>query len=247
MFMNQINEAAKLIKGVRTLGVLTGAGISAESGLATFRDADGLWNNHPVEEVATPEGFFADTPKVWRFYNELRAIAHNAQPNAAHNALAIAEKNGLKIRVITQNVDGLHQRAGSQDVTELHGTLWAARCTRCGGRVENLPVKYSDSPLCDGCGSLLRPDIVWFGEMLPQDAMLEAERAVMECDAFLTVGTSAQVYPAAGFAVMAVRRGIPVIEVNMEKTPLSTLAAVSLIGKAGEILPKLLEDYVRHP
>lgn len=238
--MTKIAKAAKLLQSASRISVLTGAGISAESGLSTFRDSNGLWNNHPVEEVATPEGFAANPAKVWRFYNELRAIAAKAEPNAAHDALALAQKNGKNISVITQNVDGLHQRAGSTGVIELHGTLWSARCTRCSAREENLPVNYSDEPLCQACGSLLRPDIVWFGEQLPETAVIAAEQAAMTCDVFISVGTSAQVYPAAGFAVMAARRGIPFIEVNLEPTPLSEMTAVSLFGKAGEIIPQLL-------
>ncbi|MDD4004777.1 MAG: NAD-dependent deacylase [Elusimicrobiaceae bacterium] len=234
-------HAAELLDKASHIGVLTGAGISAESGLATFRDSDGLWNNHPVEEVATPEGFFAAPQKVWRFYNELRAEAKTARPNPAHAALSAAHDNGRRVSVITQNVDGLHQRAGSPEVIELHGTLWAARCTRCAQRVEDLAAGYTDCPVCAACGALLRPDIVWFGEPLPQDALARAELAVRDCQAFIMVGTSAQVYPAAGFAVMAIRRAIPVIEVNMEKTPLSSLATVSILGKAGTILPQLLK------
>lgn len=238
--MTKIAKAAKLLQSAGRVCVLTGAGISAESGLSTFRDSDGLWNNHPVEEVATPEGFAANPAKVWHFYNELRTLAAKAEPNAAHNALARARKNEKTISVITQNVDGLHQRAGSADVIELHGTLWAARCTHCPGREENLPLTYSDEPLCQACGSLLRPDIVWFGEQLPENAVIKAEQAATTCDVFVSVGTSAQVYPAAGFAIMAARRGIPFIEVNLEPTPLSEMAAVSLFGKAGVVLPQLL-------
>lgn len=232
-------KARKLIKKSANLCVLTGAGISAESGLSTFRDSGGLWENYPVEQVATPEAFSKDPRLVWRFYNERRKNASKAEPNPAHIALAgiEAEKNAV---ILTQNVDGLHQRAGSKTVVELHGSLWKLRCTACPELCRDMPVEVPILPYCVKCKELLRPDIVWFGEPLQPDSIRKAEEASGNCDLFMVIGTSARVYPAAAFPLIPARRGVPVIEINKEPTQLSEIAAVSLIGKAGEILPEII-------
>lgn len=234
-----IEKARKLIRKSARLCVLTGAGISAESGLSTFRDSGGLWNNYPVEQVATPQAFGKDPRLVWRFYNERRKNASKAEPNPAHIALAEIEdaKNAV---ILTQNVDGLHQRAGSKTVVELHGSLWKLRCTQCSGTCRDMPVEVPILPYCVKCKGLLRPDIVWFGEPLNPDSIRKAQEASGNCDLFMVIGTSARVYPAAALPMIAARRGVPVIEINKEPTQLSETAAVSLIGKAGEILPEII-------
>jgi NAD-dependent deacetylase len=237
----KLDEARRLLKGARTVTVLTGAGVSAESGLATFRDSGGLWEKHRVEDVATMEGFERDPELVWRFYNARRKAAQTAEPNPAHLALA-GLGAGRKVTVLTQNVDGLHQKAGSDDVVELHGNIWRVRCSRCAAVYADRPVELPFPPRCERCPGMLRPDVVWFGELLDPRILALAEEATVSCDLFLVVGTSAQVQPAAAFAFRAYDRGIPVVEVNKEPTPVSNLVAVSLIGLAGAILPALVED-----
>jgi NAD-dependent deacetylase len=238
--MSDLERARKLSARASRVAVLTGAGISAESGLATFRDSGGLWDKHRVEDVATPEAFVRDPAFVWRFYNNLRKAGAAAKPNPGHAALAGLERQGKAVVVLTQNVDGLHQRAGSSKVVELHGSLWRARCVTCRSTVADLPLDWPLLPRCASCRGLLRPDIVWFGEALDPNDLGAAAAALQDCDLFMVVGTSAQVQPAASFAFAAVERGIGVIEVNKEPTALSGLVAVSLQGPAGEILPALL-------
>lgn len=231
-----IKQARHLLANAKDLCVLSGAGISAESGLQTFRDAGGLWEDHSIADVATPEGFRKDPRRVWTFYNARRKSAKLANPNAAHKALARQEN----VTVLTQNIDGLHQAAGSRHVIELHGSLWKVRCTGCRQVTEEFPLELPVLPYCARCKALLRPHIVWFGENLDPDVLDSAEIAVEECDLFLVVGTSGVVQPAASYPFMAARRGVPVIEVNKEKTPISQIATISLLGPAGEILPKLI-------
>jgi len=256
-----MQKASELVAHAASICVLTGAGISAESGIKTFRDAGGLWENHSIEAVATPEGFEQNPRLVWEFYNARRKAAKVASPNPAHLALARLEQGRLHrakqkptatnghgkahrqpqpITILTQNVDGLHQHAGSQNVVELHGSVWKVRCTRCGAISDDHPVELPVLPYCSACGALLRPHIVWFGESLDPGVLDAAEVAVEECDLFLVIGTSAVVQPAASYPFIATRHGKPVIEVNKEKTPVSAIATVSLIGLAGEILPKIV-------
>lgn len=235
-----VDVSRRIVAGASRFAVLTGAGISAESGLATFRGPDGLWEGHRVEDVATPEAFARDPELVWRFYNARRKAARTAEPNAGHLALARLEASGRRVRVLTQNVDGLHQRAGSRKVTELHGSLWRVRCAVCGETTTEQPLELPILPYCSYCKGLLRPDIVWFGEMLDPADLYAAERALTECEVFLVIGTSAQVQPAASFAFLAAERGKSVIEVNTQATPLSGAVTLSLIGPAGEILPRLV-------
>ena len=260
---SSLQKAQDLLKGANSLCVLTGAGISAESGLKTFRDAGGLWEDHPVEKVATPQGFAHDPKLVWRFYNARRKAADVATPNPAHLALARLE-SGLRrhakskpapangngdaahehgpqpMTILTQNVDGLHQQAGSQNILELHGSVWKVRCTECGLVTDDHPIELPILPYCDECDGLLRPDVVWFGEDLNEEILEQAETAVEACDLFMAIGTSAVVHPAASFPELAAQLGVPIIEVNQEKTPISALAEICLLGKAGEILPKII-------
>ncbi len=226
--------------------VLTGAGISAESGLATFRGAGGLWDGHPVEQVASPEGFAADPDLVWRFYSLRRRDAAAAEPNAAHRALAALERRlGDRFLLVTQNVDGLHARAGSGRVVEIHGTLWRTRCSRC------LRPPHPDAafpveaplPRCT-CGALLRPDIVWFGEMLDPAVTRRIDRFIHEAAGgpfvFLAVGTSGTVYPAAGYVQAARQRGARTWLVNLDPAENAGAFDEVVAGPAGATLPRLL-------
>jgi NAD-dependent deacetylase len=224
--------------------VFTGAGVSAESGLGTFRGADGLWEKFRPEELATPQAFARDPARVTRWYRERFAAMREALPNPAHRAIASWERLFPSLLVVTQNIDRLHQRAGSSDVVELHGTLWTWRCQRCGREQDGaaLPAPSGGEVLRCGCGGLLRPGVVWFGEPLPEAAFARAAEASAWSDLFVVVGTSGTVWPAAGLVEVARRGGGLVVEVNREATPLSPLADVVLEGTAGSILPALTEE-----
>lgn len=238
----EFRRAADILRAAERVAILTGAGVSAESGVPTFRDADGLWEGHNVEDVATPRAFDRDPALVWRFYNLRRANLRAVEPNPGHFALARLEHRlgPDNCAVVTQNVDGLHRRAGSTVVHELHGNLARTRCTGC-GRVEDRGLEpLGDLPMCPHCHAPLRPDIVWFTEALPGDVWRGAGRAVDHCRCLLVVGTSALVYPAAGLIQRAKAARGRVIEINVTRTAASHLADVSLIGKSGEILPRLI-------
>lgn len=237
-----IDRAAGLLRDARSVCVLTGAGISAESGIPTFRDAQqGLWASYDPMQLATPEGFAEDPELVWRWYESRREYVRKAQPNPGHHALAELACRVHSLTLVTQNVDGLHQRAGSSAVIEYHGNILRDRCTAEQRVVDRAPdAPGSALPRCAGCGALLRPDVVWFGEIIPQRAMLLADAAAAECDLFLSVGTSSLVYPAAGLAETALRSAARVIEINPNPTDLSRRADVVLRGPSGEILPALL-------
>jgi NAD-dependent deacetylase len=217
--------------------VLTGAGISAESGLKTFRDADGLWENEPVQVVATPEGFESDPERVIRFYNERRSSLKNVEPNPAHHALVkLEEKLGDNFLLITQNVDDLHQRAGSKRIITMHGELLKVRCLGFNEHIihctENQPEK------CPECGAKMRPHIVWFGE-IPFE-MKRIQKALTECDLFAYIGTSGVVYPAAGFRQMAKFSNAYVVCLNLEEVG-GGYTDEFIQGRAGEIVPKWVE------
>ena len=224
----------------------TGSGISAESGVPVFRGNEGLWEGFRAEELATPQAFAADPERVWRWYHWRRRLVVAAQPNPAHRALARLEREKRLGAVVTQNVDGLHQRAGSQRVVELHGSLHRARCIRCGWKGE-LPDAAEGVIRCARCGEAARPDVVWFGEVLPEEAWNEAYAAVMRCRVLLVIGTSGVVYPAAALCEMAAGRGADLIVVNPEHTELENLAAVSARAKAGEFLPALADAVLSSP
>ncbi|MGC8917184.1 MAG: SIR2 family NAD-dependent protein deacylase [Thermoanaerobaculum sp.] len=239
--MDEVKKAARVLARAESLVVFTGAGVSAESGLATFRGAGGLWEGHRVEEVATPEAFARDPEMVWRFYAMRRERAASAQPNAGHRAIVELEGVLPSVVVVTQNVDGLHQRAGSRRVLELHGSLWRIRCSSCGRerRDERVPLPELP-PRCPTCGGLERPAVVWFGEPLPEEVFAQAELACLRADAMLVVGTSGVVWPAAGLVELAASSGAKVIEVNPEPSALASLAAVHIAAKAGEALPAVV-------
>ncbi len=218
--------------------VLTGAGVSAESGVPTFRGPEGLWRTFRPEDLATPEAFARDPVLVWEWYDWRRQRIANCRPNPAHRVLAEMEAALPDFTLITQNVDGLHQAAGSRRVLELHGNIWRVRCTRCGRVGEDRRVPLPEIPPRCACGGLLRPDVVWFGEPLPPAVLEEAWEAAARCRWMLVVGTSALVQPAASLPVVARRSGARLIEVNVSDTPLTPLADEVLRGPAGEVLPR---------
>ncbi len=239
----ELEKAVQILRGAKRIAVLTGAGVSAESGVPTFRGAGGLWEGHSILEVATPEAFEDNPALVWRFYNARRANLRTVKPNPGHYALAALEERwtSTHFTLCTQNIDGLHRAAGSRQVLELHGRLTRVRCTVC-TLIEDRPGETLDElPRCPQCGELLRPDIVWFHEMLPADVWLQAALAAEECDCFLVVGTSAVVYPAASLVDLARTVGARVIEINLDQTEVSHLVTLALHGKSGEILPELVK------
>jgi len=227
----------------RRIAVLTGAGISAESGIPTFRGSGGLWKNFRAEDLATPEAFERDPRLVWEWYEWRRSLIREAQPNAAHRALVSLESQ-TPATIITQNVDGLHRRAGSTNIVELHGNIFRARCSRERTVFEFSEVLTDLPPRCD-CGALLRPDIVWFGEALDPLHLAAAVTAIESCDLLLIIGTSALVYPAAGLASY-LRHGKS-IEINPEATPLSSSCDFVLAEKAGAAVPLIVEAILGAP
>ena len=233
-------QAASALAKANYIVALTGAGISAASGVPTFRDAQaGLWAKYRAEDLATPEAFQRDPDLVWQWYQWRRGLVRQAQPNAAHTALAQLGKR-KSLALVTQNVDDLHQRAGSDNVIALHGALFDNFCAPHrhlhSDSVEGLEIP----PQCAKCGALVRPGVVWFGESLPAQALANAEAAVRNADAALVIGTSSLVWPAAGFAEAAAARGIPVIEVNPQATPFTPQATYHVRGPAEQVLPTLL-------
>jgi NAD-dependent deacetylase len=234
-------ELARALRGARFVAALTGAGVSAESGLATFRDAQtGLWARFDPRELATP-GAFARNPKlVWDWYAERRERVAAAQPNAGHVALAELEQRVPEFVLVTQNVDGLHQRAGSRKLVELHGNIGRVKCSREGTIVERWNANEGEVPRCAACGAFLRPDVVWFEEMLPGAALEAADDAARRCDVLLVIGTSAEVYPAAGLPLTARQHGAVLVEINPNPTELSALADYVLRGLSGVVLPRLV-------
>ncbi len=225
--------------------VLTGAGISAESGVPTFRGAGGLWRQHRPEDLATPEAFARGPRLVWEWYDWRRARVAKAEPNPGHLALVQLERRVPDFTLITQNVDGLHQRAGSRRVLKLHGDIWTLHCLGCGLEETNHDVPLREIPPRCSCGGLFRPGVVWFGEALPADILRHAMEAAAHAQVFLVVGTSAVVQPAASLPLLAQRNGAKLVEVNLEETPLSAQADASFWGKAGKLLPRLLEAAVK--
>jgi NAD-dependent deacetylase len=237
-----VERAAQLLRRARHVCVLTGAGISAESGIPTFREAqEGLWSRYDPLDLATPEGFARDPALVWRWYRWRRELVRAAQPNAGHRALVDLGRRVERLTLVTQNVDGLHQRAGSPSVLEYHGNILRDRCSAEQRIVEDGEPADSDGlPHCAACGALLRPDVVWFGEAIPGAAMQAADAAARDCDLFVSIGTSSLVYPAAGLAEIALARGVPVLEINPNPTDLSARADLVLAGPSGSVLPRLL-------
>jgi len=241
---SQVRE--RIADGAR-LAVLTGAGISAASGIPTFRGTpDGLWSRYRPEELATPEAFAADPHLVWRWYDWRRGLISAAQPNAAHQALAALERQ-VPMTLITQNVDGFHQRAGSTRVLEYHGSIWRVRCTRCGRETLDERVPIPILPECGKCGGLLRPGVVWFGEGIDPSAMRDSERAAAESELFLVIGTAGVVYPAAGLVGVARAGGALIVELNLEPSGISHQVDTFVPGCASETLPRLLGTAIGPP
>ena len=244
----QLSEAIReRVRAAERVVVFSGAGVSRESGLDTFRGAGGLWERMRPEELATPEAFRADPGKVWRWYAWRYRQASEACPNPAHDAIARLESLFPAVMVVTQNVDGLHQRAGTRNLLELHGTIRTAVCERC-VRSRDMGEAVAESaerpPLCS-CGGRFRPAVVWFGEALPQEVLVLAYEEATFCDLFISVGTSAVVYPAAGLIELAHQAGACLIEVNPETTPFSRLMDLRLAAPAGEALPALVDAIER--
>ena len=235
-----IKDLREKLWGARHIAVLTGAGISAESGVPTFRGEGGLWKQFRAVDLATPEAFSRDSKLVWEFYNWRRQLVAPLSPNPGHFALAEIESRVPRFTLITQNIDGLHEKAGSRNIIELHGNLWRVRCTRCETVTEDRRIPLPKLPACESCGSFLRPHVVWFGEMLEPQVLNAAYEAIGSCDLMIVIGTSGTVQPAASMGVQAKGNGAAVAEINLEPTPYSDVYNISISGKSGEILPKLL-------
>ncbi|MCJ7607984.1 MAG: NAD-dependent deacylase [Thermoplasmata archaeon] len=231
------------VRSAERVCVLTGAGVSAESGVQTFRGPGGAWEGHDPMRLASQEGFDADPALVWRWYRWRQERIFAAAPNAAHMTLADMEAHHAGFCLVTQNVDGLHARAGSRRVVELHGSIWRLRCPADGELVEIDRPVGEGPPRCR-CGAIMRPDVVWFGERMPDVPMEAAFRAAAECQVMLVVGTSAVVYPAAALPSLAKSSGAAVIEVNVEPTPISAYADAFLCGPAAELLPAIWSEVV---
>ncbi len=238
----RIEEIKERLQSAGKVVLLTGAGVSAESGVPTFRGSGGLWNNHRAEELATPEAFQRDPELVWNWYSWRRSELKELKPNPAHFAIAALEEAHKGFTLVTQNVDGLHALSGSREILELHGNIWRTRCTGCFEVKETRELPEDGLPFCPkkDCGALLRPDIVWFGEALDEKIISNALNAVDSCEIIIVAGTSAVVQPAASFAMRAKEKGAFVVEVNPAQTPLSDYVDVSFRDKAGTVLPLFL-------
>lgn len=239
-----IARAAQIISMARRLVVLTGAGVSKESGIPTFREAqEGLWAQYDAMEMASEEGFRRNPKLVWEWYEYRFGMVKSAQPNAGHRAIAQLESLIHQVTVVTQNIDGLHKLAGSTSVLELHGSIQRYKCLsgrHTGFSLDDITQQTERPPRCPKCGDLMRPDVVWFGEYLPEDVMRKAYDASIRCDAMLVVGTSGVVQPAASLPYVAARHGAPVVDVNPERDEISEMADIFLQGKGGTVLPELL-------
>jgi NAD-dependent deacetylase len=239
--MADIDRATERLSVTEFLLVITGAGISHESGIPTFRGNDGLWQNYRAEELATLEAFERDPIAVWKWYDYRRGIIGKAEPNPGHRAIKELETIFDNSLLITQNVDGLHGRAGNSRMVEIHGNLWRVRCVREGKTSTLMEVPLSAIPPRCECGALFRPDVVWFGESLSSTELEQAFRAVEVCDTLIVVGTSGIVYPVASFPETVKHNGGFVIEINTESTPISAIADISIYGKSGDVLPELVK------
>jgi len=240
-------ELVEKLRDAKRVAVLTGAGVSAESGVPTFREAQtGLWAEYRPEDLATPIAFEKNPSRVWAWYEWRRSLIDEVKPNPGHLSLLKMERlfnaDNAEFTLITQNVDGLHQEAGSQNVIELHGNIRRTKCGKCGRIAKHWQKVASRQPYCpqDNCDGLLRPDVVWFGESLPRDALEAAMTAAQQCDIFFSIGTSALVQPAATLPIIAVDANAFVIEINPNSTPITNRVTHILAGQSGEILPLLV-------
>lgn len=245
--MNNISELINKLKEAKSIVVLTGSGVSAESGVPTFRDGDGLWNKFKPEELASMDAFLKNPELVWEWYKWRQNLIENVKPNSGHYALAQMEEyfnnNNQAFAIITQNVDGLHKLAGSKNIYELHGNIMRAKCTRCNYKTDSIE-KSEKLPICLRCGNNLRPDVVWFGEQLPEEEIDKAFELSENSDVFLSIGTSALVYPAAMLPVHAIDEGSYSVEINPEKGPISYLFNQNIREKSGEILPEIYKELI---
>ncbi len=245
--MNISKKLKYLLQDVESICVLTGAGISAESGVATFRGTNGLWSKLKPEELASFDAFMRNPELVWEWYNYRKKIIHEVKPNPAHYALVKLEEIIKDFTLVTQNIDNLHFRAGSKNVFELHGNIERSYCIKCKTFYENVEVTLDNKiPKCSNCGGIIRPDVVWFGEMLPEEIFESAIKAAKRCELFFSIGTSAVVFPASGLPLSAKSNGAYVVEINTEFTEISNKLDETLTGKAGDILPqivKIIEDF----
>ncbi len=248
----RITDAIQRLKRAQHVCCMSGAGISAESGVPTFRGAGGFWAGRRAEDLATPEAFERNPEEVWQFYLWRRSQLLDKDPNPGHHALAEIECAVPNFALITQNVDNLHQRAGSRNVIELHGNIWIDRCTACAreNRPDQTPNAGAGSPRdqvphCGECGRMMRPGVVWFGETLPRHAFAAAQEAAAQCDVMLVVGTSAVVQPAASLANWSQANGAAIIEINPDDTPLSPLVDIRFPRPAGQILPQIAQGLIQ--
>ncbi len=239
-FDEQIRLSKERLAQAQKVVVLTGAGISAESGVPTFRGADGIWQHYRATDLATPEAFDRDPELAWSFYNWRRELISKVTENRAHQALVTLEQIVPDFTLVTQNVDGLHHRAGSINIIEVHGNLWRVQCTECARIVVDMSVDMGKLPRCRECGGVLRPDVVWFGESLDGRLLNRAEDAARTCDVMLVIGTSGIVYPVAFLPALAKGGGAFVVEINMEETAVSPGLDMTILGKAGDIVPLLV-------
>lgn len=236
------HQAIEILRGASSIFVMTGAGVSAESGIPTFRGVNGLWRNYSAQDLATPDAFRKNPRLVWEWYWWRQNIIIKAQPNPAHYAVVELERVSEHFLLLTQNVDNLHQRAGSLNVLELHGNIFRVRCSEC-GKVSPSPCfdeGSSDVPACE-CGGLLRPDVVWFGEAIPSAIWTQSLDYLNTVQAVVFCGTSGVVWPAAAIPGIAKELGIRSIEINLEPTPFSSTVDVSIMKKAGEVLPRIVK------
>jgi NAD-dependent deacetylase len=241
------SKLKSLLTSSTRMVVFTGAGVSAESGVPTFRGVDGLWKSFRVEDLATPQAFQANPARVWEWYSWRQELISKMKPNPGHYVIAQFEQSCAAFCLITQNVDGLHDRAGNRRILKLHGDLWEVRCVACGSsRTEREPVVAPFPPRCQ-CGGMLRPGVVWFGEMLPEGVFEQAAMETERAQLFFSIGTSAEVYPAAQLPRMARQHGAYVVEVNVQPSAAANSAHEILLGKSGEILPKLQAYFSQTP
>jgi NAD-dependent deacetylase len=235
-----MDEVRQRIAQARRIVAFTGAGISVESGIPTFRGPEGLWRRFKAEDLATAEAFERNPRLVWEWYDSRRQNMAMAHPNPGHHALVELERRAPKFTLVTQNIDGLHDRAGSRNILKLHGDIWVVRCTACARESKDVRTPLPDLPPRCECGAMLRPAVVWFGEFLPPGVWSQAELAASRADLFLIVGTSAVVQPAASLIDVARWGGATTVEINPQPTAYSGQVDYSLRGPAGEILPQLL-------
>lgn len=237
---NAIEIIRNKISTSRNITMITGSGMSIESGIPSLRGKNGLWKSHRAEDLASPKAFYSNPSLVWEWYNWRREIIRNAKPNKAHYACVdLEQKLGEHFYIITQNIDELHQKAGNKNILEVHGSVWKTRCTKCGDKRENR-AKLDKLPKCQNCGGLLRPDVIWYGEAVTEEAMLKAFELLFASDVVIIVGTSGIVYPVAQFSSTAKDNGSYLIEINTDETPHSDMVDLSMREKAGDVLPLIV-------